>query len=209
MNTTSQGQPNPRSVKCGRPAGAFTLPELMVTTAIFSMAVLAIISVNMFGLRQDELVRSKLGASDQSRIVFGKLSSEIRSAKIFRVGNGSQTGFTPVPDGQPQQGTALRIYPTTSTNSYIQYYFDPEHAELRRTLSGGADYDVMADHLTNNMFFRAEDFAGNLLSELEHNYIVAFQLQFYQYQYPITRVGPGYYYDYYKIEFKVTRRAHD
>jgi hypothetical protein len=176
---------------------------------VFGLAIFAVISANMFGLRQDQLIRSKLGASDQSRIAIGRLTGEVRASKMFRVGNGTQTTFIPIPDGEPQQGTALRIYPTTSTNSYIQYYFDEDDAELRRKQSGIEGFTVVADHLTNSMSFQAEDYLGNVLTELQHNYIVSFQLHFYQYQYPITHVGPGFYYDYYKIDVKATRRAHD
>jgi Prokaryotic N-terminal methylation motif len=209
MKTSPIPQQDARQSVVRRQCHALTLVELMVAMSVFGLSVFAIIGANIFGLRQDELVRSKLGASDLSRMAVGQLTSEIRSAKMFRVGNGSQSSFDSIPDGQPQQGTALQIYPTTNINSYIQYYFAPESDQLRRRQTGIAGYQIVADHLTNSLFFRAEDFLGNVLTEIEHNYIIAFHLQFYQYQYPVTKVGEGYYYDYYKIEFKVTRRAHD
>ena len=59
------------------------------------------------------------------------------------------------------------------------------------------------------MFFRAEDHLGNTLVDGTSSYTIRTMMQFYQFQYPLTRVGPGYLYDYYKLEFKATRRATD
>ena len=42
-----------------------------------------------------------------------------------------------------------------------------------------------------------------------HNYLVNVLLQFYQYQYPLTKVGTGsnYLYTYYQLELAAARRA--
>ncbi len=190
-------------------ARGMAIPELMVAMSVFSLAVVGLISLHMFGLRQDQLVQSKLGASDQSRRALNKLLTEIRGAKILTVGNGAAASFTPIAYGNAQQGTALQISPTTDTNNYVRYFFDSSKSELRRITSGGATASIVADHLTNSMFFQAEDYRGNVLTDGTHSYVIRTVLQFYQYQYPLTKVGPGYLYDYYKLEFKAARRAHD
>ncbi len=68
---------------------------------------------------------------------------------------------------------------------------------------------VIAQNLTNRMFFRAEDYLGNIKTDLSYKYVVHIVMEFYQYQYPLTKVGPGYYYDYYKMEFKITPHCPD
>jgi len=180
---------------------ALTLSEMMVAMAVFSILSLGFVQVHLFGLRYDQVVGSKLGASDESRIALAKLTSEIRAAKQFRVGHGSQTTFVGVPDGQPQLGSALQVNPATSTNVYIRYYLDENSQELRRMENGDEGYDVIARSLTNTV--------GITLNEANENQVVGVQLHFYQYQYPLTQVGPGYLYDYYKLDFKVTRRSFD
>lgn len=188
---------------------AMTLVEMMITMMIFGFVTVGLLQFHLFGLRQDQLVQSKLGASDQSRGAFGKLTSEIRSAKILRVGDGSDSAFTPIPFGTNQQGTALQISFTTDTNSYVRYCFETNSSELRRYQSGITGYTRIAQFLTNTMFFRAEDHLGNTLVDGTSSYTIRTMMQFYQFQYPLTRVGPGYLYDYYKLEFKATRRATD
>ena len=73
--------------------------EMMVTMAIFSLAILGVFYAHIFGLKQDRLISSKLGASDQSRRGFDTLTRDIRSAKIWAIGNGTATSFTPIPNG--------------------------------------------------------------------------------------------------------------
>lgn len=188
---------------------AHTLAELLVGIGVFSVMVVGLLSLHMFGLRQDQLVQSKLGASDQSRRAFSKLLSEVRGSKVIRVGNGTQNSFSVIPNGNPQRGTGLQLSLTTATNNYIRYYYDTNSAELRRMESGVSGYKVIADHLTNSLLFYAEDYRGSNLYDGTHSYAIHTILQFYQYQYPLTKVGPGYLFDYYKLDFRATRRAHD
>ncbi len=185
---------------------ALTLVEMMVTMAIFGMVVMGFVGLQMFGLKQSQLVESKLGASDQSRQFLEKMGWEVRSAKKWEVGNVSGSSFVEVPDGQAQRGTGLRIYATAATNSYVQYYFNTNARTLLRLQSGMTAATVIARELTNNMAFQAEDYRGVVQTAgtgLWRNCIRVI-LEFAQYQYPLTQVGPGYMYDYYKIEFKLS-----
>lgn len=187
---------------------ALTLVEMMVTMGLFGLAVSGLIALHLFGLRQDQLVQSKLGSSDQSRRALDRLTSEIRAAKLWRVGNGTASSFAPIPNGTPQQGTSVQISLSTDTNHWIRYYFDTNQNELRRTTSAGG-VRVIARSLTNNMFFRAEDYLGNVKTDLSYKYVVRVMLEFYEYQYPLTQVGPGHYYDFYKMEFRITPHCPD
>jgi len=183
--------------------------------SIFSLVVIALIYVHIFGLKQDELVESKLGASDQARKNFGIIMRDVRSAQTFDIGTYTAGAFTAIGGTNLQQGNALRLglsatlYPATS----ILYYFDdisPSGVTLRRMHTGDATSTVVADHLTNfyggAMTFSAEKYTGDIATDQLDRRVVHFTLGFKQYQYPLTVVGTGnnYLYDFYKMEFRVT-----
>jgi hypothetical protein len=188
---------------------ALTLVEMMVTMAVFSLMIMALISAHIFGLKRDELVQSKLGASDQSRRGFDMLSQDIRGAKKWSVGNGTKTSFTSISNGTAQQGTALQLSLTSDTNNYIRYYFETSKTRLCRMKSGESGYKVIAQDLTNTMYFTAEDYRGTTQAVLTYKSLINTKLQFRQYQYPLTKVGPGYYYDSYQLQFRLTPHAPD
>ena len=195
----------------GRAAGgrrAFTLIEVVITSAIFSMVVLATVYTQIFGLKQDELAQSKLGASDASRKGFDLLSRDVRSAKIWSVGDLSGTNYVVIPNNTAQQGTAVRLNLTTDTNYYIQYYFDTNKGALYRQHSGQST-SMIATNLTGTLYFQAEDYKGTVQTIQSHKTVIHVMLQFAQYQYPKVIVGAGYLYDYYKLEFRLTPHVPD
>ena len=199
----------PATIEYTRQQAALTLIEMMVAMSVFSFVTLGLVYTHLFTLMQDQLANSKLGASDASRLGFVMLADDVRAAKSWQVGNGDHDDFTPIANGNAQQGTALQIYRTTATNSYILYYFDPEHKELRRRQSGVDHAKLIAANLTNTMYFRAEDYRGVTQTTLTHKGVIDVVMQFCQFQYPLTKVGPGYLYDYYKIQFKLTSHVPD
>jgi hypothetical protein len=207
---------------------AMTLPELLVSLTILVMAIAGLISVNIFGMRYDELTNSKLGATDQSRLNFNLMMEEIRAGKNVLIGSGSFTNFTPVTNGLAQRGDTIQILPTTNLTTYIYYYFEtnaPTNSSwLIRisTTNGGTTYtsnlvaqsitNLTSLWLTNACCFQALDYTGtNILMQsptnYTHNYVVAALVQFYQYQYPLTRVGSNYLFNYYQIQFMAARRS--
>lgn len=191
-----------------------TLVETMVAMSVFSLAMVGAIYTHLFGLRQDQLAQSKLGASDQSRYGFGMMCRDVRMAKGWAIGNATGSSFTPIPINTAQQGNAVRLFPTTTnnfvinSNIYVIYYFDTVNRELRRRTNTSA-FTRIATDLTNSMFFRAEDYRGNTLTVPIYRANVRTVMEIAQYQYPLTRVGNGFYYDYYKMEFLVTSHAPD
>lgn len=195
---------------------ALSLVELMVTMVIFTLVILALVYVNIFGMKFDSVVGSQLGASDQSRMALGKLLTEIRKSNRYNIGYLVGTNFTGDAAGTPQQGNTIKLYWTQNgdTNHYAQYSLDTGSSELRRTETGAPGYDVTAQYLTNTTSFGAnsnifvsEDVSGAVQTTVNSKWMVHVTLQFYQYQYPKTLVGPGQYYDYYKMEFKAAPRA--
>jgi hypothetical protein len=196
---------------------AFTIIEMLVTVGIFVILITAFIYAHIFGLRYDELVCSKLGASEQSRRSFELLTSDIRASKIWRIGNGSSNSFTNLPNATNMVGNAVQLNWTTDTNQWVRYYFETSgpsisepNGRLCRLTSDG-QYKVLAQYLTNvcgtSMQFRAENYLGTLVTDYQYKYVIVTLMEFYQYQYPQTYVGPGLYYDYYRIQLKATSHA--
>lgn len=194
---------------CRRRQAGLTLTETMVASAVFSLAVIGLLACHMFGLRLDQLANSKVGASELARLSFNQLSDDIRSAKRWEIGNGDESSFVEIPLGQNQKGTALKLYSTSFTNSYCLYYFDTNQYELLRYNSTSGEAKCVAKYLTNTMFFQMQDFQGINQTNLTHKGVVNVVMQFCQFQYPITMIGPGYYYDYYRIDLRVTPHAPD
>jgi len=190
---------------------AYTLTEIMVAMAIFSMVIIAVIYANMFGLRLYLLVQSKLSSTEDARRVVNDVRDKIQSAKIVEVGTGDATSFTPVGLGGSQQGNAIQIYATTNTSSYFRYFYNPT---TRNLLSLSSDAPTVikteAQSLTNRDFqyiFFAEDEFGNVMTNSRNNRVIKFVLEFYQLQYPIVSIGPGQLYDYYRLQTRVTPRV--
>src|SRR5580698_10628067 len=104
-------------------ARAASLPEMMISMVIFGLLIMGLVSVNLFGLRENELVSSKLGANDGSRTAFDLMLNEIRGGKSVQIGTGWHTNFIPITNG-PQRGDTIQIYPSTNTAAFIYYFID-------------------------------------------------------------------------------------
>ena len=105
-----------------RTVRAFTLVEMMVAMAIFSMVIAATVSSQLFGLRMYRISDAKLSVSGDARVVLNHLREEVWTGKLLYVGNGNSSAFTLVADNTPHCGNAIRICPTTDTNNFIYYF---------------------------------------------------------------------------------------
>jgi len=201
--------PKVRSLtKSRRKARGLTLIEMMTTMAVFGFAMSGMIAAYLFGLKQDQLVQSKLGASDQSRRSFEKVARDIRCANSHDVGNYSGGTFTAINNGNAMSGNSLRIYLTGTNSNTIIYYFNTNGASgtwtLNRIHTGDSSPTVIATNLQNSCTFSAENFAGALQTSMLDKDVIHFTLDFCEYQYPLTHVGPQYYYDRYVLDFRAT-----
>jgi hypothetical protein len=180
---------------------AFTLTELMVSAAIFMLLVGGIVSANLFGLRMFQIEGTKLNVSDEARKIVGVLMDEIHSCETFQIGTFTNGTFTGLPLGAPQIGPALIVYPTTSTTNFIMYFVNSGDQKFRRATSVPGSTRILAQSVTNaSDLFRAQDYLGNLLTNMQNNTVLHLKLEFYQ----ATRFGvPP---DYYKLETSTTRR---
>jgi prepilin-type N-terminal cleavage/methylation domain-containing protein len=189
-----------------RMKAAFTISELMIVMAIFSLLTLALFSSQIFGLRLYRISETKLSATSEGRSALNQVRERIRQAKIVVVGTGDQNGFTNVADNLPQLGNALEIYTTTNRNVYTRYYLDVADSSLKRVTSSDLTPDVISRFITNQIVFQAEDFRGRVLTNDENNRVIKMTLEFYQWEYPIASVGQNGLYDYYRLQTRITRR---
>ena len=185
---------------------AFTLTEMMVTAAIATMVLAGVIMGHLVGIRMFQYTKTKLGGNDDARRAVNNLVGEIRTAKLIKVGDGDVNGFRQAPLGAPQQGNALQIYPTMDSNIFIRYFLGADDT-LRRMPSDARDAPVLANFVTNRIIFTAETHNGLLLTNYQNNRVIGLNLQFYQIQYPIIRIGSNQLYDFYQIRTRVTRRV--
>jgi hypothetical protein len=219
MKTLSVPKPMLAGARRARQSQAFSVAEMMISVTIFSLLVLGIVYTWMFGMRYDELVCSKLGASDKSRMSFDLLTGDIRMAKWWKVGTGNDTTFTACVNQTNQIGNALKLSDSGDTNStaWMVYYFDTNMCTLNRRSNGVATVSIVATNLINSgtlgnfgtttntsMTFEAQKFDGTPALDWQYKYVIVTTMEFCQYQYPLTKVGAGYYYNYYRIQLKAT-----
>ncbi|HEV2691509.1 MAG TPA: hypothetical protein VG347_01295 [Verrucomicrobiae bacterium] len=198
-----------------RQAGGHTLLEMMFVMGILVTVVMALMAAHLMGMREQQWVESKSGASDTSRRLLNQLPVDIRSSKMWFVGSMSGSTFTIITNSS--QGSALMLYDTTNGSGYVAYYFDLSGAgnsdgHLLRFTSTSTNPVIVASNLVNwlggGYTFNVEDYNGsaatNDANSKSYKCIIHINLQFCQFEYPLTQVGTNGLYDYYKIEFKVT-----
>lgn len=195
-----------RARRTRRRAG-FTLPEFTVAVAVVLIVMTGILTIYVYGLRTVEFIKPKLGASDEARRAISLLVHEVRGAHLVRIGTGNISTFTEVPVDTAQVGSAIQIHPTTNLTDFVRYFWDSADRKLKRTTDGATAVQVIANSVSNQMVFKAEDFTGRVLTNNYNNRVITLTLQFYQIQYPITPIGPGNLYDYYQLQTRITRRT--
>ncbi len=217
----------------------FTTIEMVMATTVLMMAVLGLTAVELYGTRVYTLAATKLSATASARMALNDIRDQIRKADWVDVGNyvqadGSPTNFSLVPDGSLQEGNALRILPGTTnfvaTNVYTLVYLQPGAGGTNFAVvnsSGNAvnntnslilltySNDVMivsnvvANYITNQNVFFAEDYMANVLTNNQDNRVIQVTMYFSQWEYPIAIIGSNDInaYDYYRLQTRATRRA--
>ena len=179
----------------------FTLPELLVAVAIFSVVLTGVLFAHVFGLSMFQVTKAKLSTTDDTRKVLGKLAGEIRTCRTTTVGNVKAGVFEALMDGETQQGTALMIRPSTNASKFVIYFVNPSDQTFRRTTSTPGSAVILAESVTNLFVFSARNHAGTVLTNRQNNRVIHVNLEFYQ---PRSHFHVA---DYYKLETSVTRRA--
>ena len=186
---------------------AFSLAELLVTMAVSLFVIGMVMATYAYSFKMMHIVRPKLSATDEARNTLSKVINEVRMASTVRVGSGSAAKFTEAPMNQRQIGNSIEVYSSNNTNNFVRYYWDPNEYALKRFSNADGTVTVMARYVTNQLVFAAEDYAGNVLTNSLNNRVIALTLHFSQIQHPIMPVGPGYHYEHYKLQTRITRRT--
>jgi hypothetical protein len=216
---------------------AFTFAEMCIAMGVFSMVVAAMVAVQLFGLRMYTLAATKLSATEGCRKTLNAIRDQIREANYVDVGICTSTPsfFNSLSTNSSQIGNAAKVFPTVYTNAYNYnatyntniyslFYLDttdPKNYKMTRfTVASNAantglvtSTAVLAGYITNLDIFTAEDYQGTpLTNELTWNKreVISIKLQFYQWEYPIAKVGTnggGNMYDSYQLRTRITQRA--
>jgi hypothetical protein len=186
---------------------AFTLPEAQISLTIFVVLLGGMAVTYLFGIRLFDMIRPKLDATDQARVLIGTLSQEIKAAARVKIGSGDLTSFTEVGVNTAQSGTAVQIYPSADTNLFVRYYYDSGDRTVKRLVNSNTFVKTMASSVTNSTIFRAEDYAGNVLTNNQNNRVISMLLQFYQKEYPSGTNSSRNASDFFQLRTRVTRRS--
>ena len=192
---------------CRQARNGFSLIELMFTMVTMVLVVGAVIGSYIYGLKMMQFTRPKLEASDEARRTISLITDEIRSARSIKIGTGTLTSFTEVAPFSQQVGSAIQLYPTTNTTQFIRYFWDSSEKKLKRTTDGFTASYVVASAVSNEMVFRAEDHAGNVLSNNYNNRAISMTLSFSQPQGIVTPGASRNYYDFYQLRTRIARRT--
>jgi len=195
---------------------AFTLAEMTVAVAVFSLIIAGVCAIQLFAMRVYTLSSTKLTATESARETMNELRDLVRSSKVVYVGTFSKSnGFARIPTGQAQMGNALE-FATTNANktNYLIYYldnWDPTNVMLSISNTAAATLNVEAKYVTNYYCFFGENFQGATNTDYQNNTVIHIVLQFYRWEYPLGFVGTNAInaYDFYTIQTKVMRRGFD
>ena len=188
-------------------ARAFTLTELLVVSALAVIVGAMLLSALFFANKMWQITQAKIQSADKSRQVIRLVSSSVHSARILRVGTGNFSSFSEAPLDTPQQGNALQIHSTFDTNSYIRYFLDSGDKTLKYMTNGSTAPVAVAKEVINGVVFRMEDFQGNVLTSKQNNCVIGLTLDFSEIEGPGIKVGPGQYYQSFRVTTKMAQRT--
>ncbi len=187
---------------------AMTLPEVMVTMAIFSLCLAGFLALHIFSIRMNHITAVKLGASDQARDVISDLMTDIRHSGDVKVGQGSATTFVEPGTNQALRGNAVMIYPNkTNTNVWVRYYWDSSDLAVKRVTSSDPKPRILVEGITNQHVFTVESFNGQVLTNSNDKRVVGVTLRYNKLVFPSAAIGRGGLFDFYQVRTKVARRT--
>lgn len=146
-----------------RGEAGFTLAEVMVASAIFTIIMGSIIALNLFSARVTSGIGRLLELSAQSNVL-NLMVNDIKSSQQSSVQNYDGTAFTAIPLGQPQQGNALSVSIQNGTNTQQVYYYVNSAGQLYRwDASANITRKYLTD-ITNTVAFSSQTYSGSVIS---------------------------------------------
>jgi hypothetical protein len=188
------------------PTAAFTLTEIMVSMVIFLLVVIAMLSLQIFGLRMNTLTASKTIFTAGSLKALDQICNTIREAtNSVLIGNYSNNTFTAVAGTTNQIGNALQI--TNNATNYYTFYLNTSSNTLYEKAEANSA-TVLSHYVINSNGepFQAENYLGsNIVTGSEH-YTIHMTLLFsnMNYYYKGTTNNPM---EFYQLETRATPRA--
>ena len=158
-------------------AAGFTLVECVIAMGIFAIVSGGILAAWMYGARLQVVANAKLSASDQARGLLATFIHDVRTASLIKVGDGNLANFTAAKSDAIRQGSALQVFRTPATNSFILYYRDGADQNFKRTTNGATRATVLAKNIANPVVFTIEDAWGHPATNDLHAEMVGIILQ--------------------------------
>jgi hypothetical protein len=194
-------------------ASAFTLAEMYISLAVFAFVIAATVAIQYYGLNVYYLSATKLTATTGGRKTINTVRNQILGAVYLKVGIYSNAVFKPITNGVQQIGNAIKIYPTTNPVPYTIFYMQPGATGRLNSItyddhSNAGPVIALASWITNYLCFQAESYqswkTNCILITNQNNRVIHLTLHFYQWEYPVARIGNVY--DYYTLQTRATRR---
>lgn len=178
---------------------AFTLAEVMTALAIFSLVVIAMVSLQLFGFKMNALADAKLKSTTSGLNILDQIQNRVLEAYSVAVGNGNSTSFTTT----GSTGNALQIYPGTNVNNYLRFYVMTNTGGLYELNSTNQQMSLIASNIINQTAFETVDFQGNISSSSQEHYSIRMILHFSRLAFTLPSSNS----DYYTLETEMTPRT--
>ena len=184
---------------------AFTLTEMMITLAIFSLVVIAMVSLQIFGFKLNALTSNKMRSTASSLKVLDQIGNLVLGAtNTALIGNinANNNTFIAIAINRTAIGNALQI--SNNATSYTTFYLNTDHILYQLGSATNSQPVPLASAVYNPQPFQAEDYRGtNILVGASGHYTIKITLQYSNWLYAM----PSTVYDTYRLESRATPRA--
>ena len=185
---------------------AYTLLEIMISSSVMSIALVAFSFSVSQGGRISELVNGKLSYTADAQYLLSQIVPTIREAKDVELGLWSGGVFSPVTNNNARVAHAIRVFATTNTTQFTVYYLDTSDDTLKSYVNGASQNSRLMGTITNTTPFSKEDFRGNVLTNDPSNFVLGIDIEMKDTVFGNALSDGNYQFDNFRLTTKVTRR---
>jgi hypothetical protein len=173
----------------------------MVSMAVFMLVVIAMVSLQVFGLRMNTFTSAKTIFTAGSLKALDNICNTVREAtNSVLVGNVSSGTFTSISSTRAQIGNAVQI--SNNAANYVVFYLNTASNRLyEKTYTNGIT--DLADSIINSQPFQAENYQGSNIVTGSQHYTIHMTLLFSNMNYSTPTNTK----DFYQLETRATPRA--